>query len=537
MKKILFFIAAALMGVASLSAQNRIELGEVTVSADEPTELELQVGGVNCFMLTAPETGMLEFNTGFGSALLYKTDADWSEDSKVSLPRENTAAGNITRCDVEAGQVYYFSTTPIVDPTTVTISYSTGESVINIDCNYTDGEVFDLNDRNLEFTIDHQVTIDKTLVLYGDGRQEDVPTSCINAIFVTQYFYTIMLRDLMDYLMDGGKIATGDKFTIRLEGIRDVENPDKLYGEDGSYEITLELGEMPATLVSIDPADGSEIYTYYPEGGDGGFIVFTFSDPLNEDKGNVDVTMTWGDQEAGSFEQHRPDFTIEGNTVTVDIRGILIPEQVEGSRGSTGSTRVTITLSGLTTTDGRSVDTNYPNTGTSSVLAVYGVKKQEISFIYDFDPQNGNTSLAGYDKIMIWLNNPIMYDGVTVTWYDARGNLRSRTYTPEQVPFEWDDYEEGYVAYVSLGSISYNNSPVTVTVDNARLMNGDPVTITGTFNNTSTGINNAAAGEGGAVVKVYGVDGRLVKEGAASGVLDGLEKGVYIVNGKKVLAE
>ena len=121
--------------------------------------------------------------------------------------------------------------------------------------------------------------------------------------------------------------------------------------------------------------------------------------------------------------------------------------------------------------------------------------------------------------------------------YDARGNLRSRTYTPEQVPFEWDDYEEGYVAYVSLGSISYNNSPVTVTVDNARLMNGDPVTITGTFNNTSTGINNAAAGEGGAVVKVYGVDGRLVKEGAAPGVLDGLEKGVYIVNGKKVLAE
>ena len=86
MKKILFFIAAALMGVASLSAQNRIELGEVTVSADEPTELELQVGGVNCFMLTAPETGMLEFNTGFGSALLYKTDADWKKCRAYTTP-------------------------------------------------------------------------------------------------------------------------------------------------------------------------------------------------------------------------------------------------------------------------------------------------------------------------------------------------------------------------------------------------------------------------------------------------------------------
>ena len=214
---------------------------------------------------------------------------------------------------------------------------------------------------------------------------------------------------------------------------------------------------------------------------------------------------------------------------------------MEGGRGSSGTaaTTVSFTLSGLTTTDGRAVQTNYPTAGTSAVLAFYTVQKEEISFIYDFIPQSGSTSLEGYDEIIIWLNNPISYDGVTITWQDARGNERSRTYTPEQVPFEWDDYEEGYLGHVSLAGISYNRSPVTVTVDNAALMNGDPVTITGQFNTGGTvSVDNAVVdGNPNAVVKVYGIDGTFVKEGPAATVLDGLRKGVYITGGKKVVVK
>ena len=106
------------------------------------------------------------------------------------------------------------------------------------------------------------------------------------------------------------------------------------------------------------------------------------------------------------------------------------------------------------------------------------------------------------------------------------------------MPFEWDDYEEGYLAHVSLRGISYNKTPVTVTVDNAYLMNGDPVTITGTFNNTGTGIDGVKA-EGGApsTVKVYSLDGRFVREAAPAEALSGLQKGVYIVNGRKLMVK
>lgn len=538
MKKILFVLFAAIMGFTGAAAQDA-DFKTIEIAGDGQTEVELTMG-INYFMLTAPQDGTLAFSMGWSSTMVYLTDENGTEDTKVLLAKTvDLDKGNIYTIDVKEGQLYYFSTSIVVDPVTMTVGYGVIDNSIKLSSNYEDGQVFNLNGSNLELVFDRQVAIERTLVAYGDGKDEDIPTSCINAIYAAgQYYYTIMLRDLVEYLMDGGKIAVGGKFTVRLEGIADANNPEEIYGDDGSYEITLEVGDMPATLLSIDPADGSNIYTYYPEDGDDGFITFTFSDPLNEDKAGVLATLSWGDQEAGSFEQHYPDFTIEGNTVTVDIRGIMIPEETEGSRGTSGATTVTLSISGLTTADGRSVDPNYPEAGRNAILAFYHVTKQEISFIYDFYPQSGNASLEGYDEIMIWLNNPVMYDGVTITWYDVRGTQHSRTYTPEEVAFEWDDYEDGYVAYVSLRNIRVNNQPVTVTVDNARLMNGDPVTITGTFNTDATGIDNATVGaDPSAKVKVYSLDGRFVREAAAADAVDGLAKGVYIVGGKKLMVK
>lgn len=536
MKKILFALVAIFMGISSISAQSKYHLGEIAVSTDSPTTFDLVVGDINYFQITAPASGMLEFNVGYSSAIFYLTDSEWSEDNKTTLSRETTSNGVVVKCDVVEGQTYYFSTSPILDPVTVIASYSTGETSISLSSNYQNGDMFNMTGSNLELTFDHIVTVDKALVLYGDGKQEEIPADYINTIYVNDYYYTILLRDLVEHLMDGGKLAVGDQFTIRLEGIRDAENPDKIYGEDGTYEVTLVLAEMPASLVSIDPADGSNLDCYYPEDSEDGFIVFTFSEPLNEDKTNVRVSMSWGDMEVGSYQQHFPDFTISGNTVTVDIRGIIIPENVESGRGMSTSTTVTVSIDGLTTAKGGSVETNYPGTGTSSIIAVYGVNEQE-SLIYDFIPQNGCASLEGYDEIIVWTNIPILYDGITLGWVDARGNNRSRTLSPDEAPFKWDDYEEGYLAHVPINTISWQNGVVTVNVDNARLMNGDSVTIYGEFNTVPTGIDNVTAGNADADVKVYTVDGRLVKTCKAANATEGLEKGVYIVGGKKLVVK
>lgn len=532
-------IVAALMSFAGVSAQ--VDFKQIVLGEGGKTTIELErSSGVNYFMFSAPMTGTLSFNVGWSSTNIYSTDRNGSEDSKVMLAKSSDydgGTGNTFSISVESGQMYYFCTSIVTDAVTMTVGYGLQDNSIKINSNYEEGDEFNMTGSNLELEIDRPINVDRTVVAYGDGQVEDVPSSCIQAISVGSYYYTIVLRDLVNYLMDGGKIAVGDKFTIRLEGISDANDPDVIYGEDGTYSITLVLAEMPASLVSINPADGSTIYTYYPEGGEEGFIVFTFSEALNEDKTNVSATMSWGDQEAGSYEAHHPDFTIDGETVTVDIRGIFIPLEVDGGRGTSGSTRVTLAISGLTTADGRPVASNYPDAGTSSILAVYGVEKKEINFIYDFDPQSGAESLEGYDEILIWLSDSIMYDGVTVQWYNVRGQQQSRTYSPEQVPFSWSDELFGYVGYVPINNISYNTQPVTVTVDNARLMNGETTEIYGMFNTGGTGIEGVVVADPDRVVKVYAVDGTFVKEGKAGEVLGGLKKGVYITEGKKVLVK
>ena len=59
-----------------------------------------------------------------------------------------------------------------------------------------------------------------------------------------------------------------------------------------------------------------------------------------------------------------------------------------------------------------------------------------------------------------------------------------------------------------------------------------------TFNTIPTGIDGVKA-EGGApsTVKVYSLDGRFVREAAPAEALSGLQKGVYIVNGRKLMVK
>lgn len=531
MKKLLFTLVAALMCMMQAHAQ---DFTQVVMDENGRAEVELHKGQ-NYLQHTAIRSGELRINVGFYGTVIYQCERD-GVAFDTPLPLDRTATGNEYKITVEEGRTYYFTTSSVVETQTITFYYSDGDNSIQMSSNYEDGAVVSTTDRNLELTFDRAVTCD-SYVTCGSNPREELPSSYINTILNGQYFYSVTLSQLINYLIDGGKLAVGDSFTITLENIADAANPDVIYGEDGTFSITFELGEMPATLESINPANGSNIYTYYPVDGEEGLITFTFSDSISTDTQGVDVTVSYGDMEAGSYVAFNPPYTIEGNDVTVDIRGIRFPETVSGGRGGSTEepTMVSFLLSGLTTTDGRPVSTNYPDVGTSAVLAFYTVVKQEISFIYDFLPQSGTDEpLDNYDEILIWLNNPIMYDGITQTWYNARGQQMSRSFTAEQVPFEWDDLYEGYVAHVSVSDISYNNSPVTLTVDNAYLMNGDAVTITGTFNNgQATGITSVTADGADGEVEVYTIGGTLVRKSAASQALNGLSKGLYIVNGKK----
>lgn len=549
MKKTLFFLFAALMSFVSMSAQeqrpvdnNMIELASV----DDEATFTFNAN-VHAFTFQAIEDGIIEFHVGWSSVMIYSTDRAFTEATKVMLNKQADSEGNFYFWEVEKGKTYYFSTSVLTDPVEIKVRYGTGDPGILIEANYEDNSLYSVTGRDLELTVDRQVSVAKYVVIYGDDNiEEEIPADYIQANYAMSYYITIMLGGLTDYLMDGGKITYGDKFTIRLEGIADANDPSTIYGEDGVIQRTFPLGEKPATVTNISPASGSEMYTYYPTDGEDGVVTFTFSDPLDETAEDVTCKVVYGDMEAGSYAELTVPFAISGNTVTVDLRGITFPENVAGGRGGSSlqQTNISITIRNLKTVDGREVQTNSEGSGISAVVASYRIVKQEIQYAVFWDPDQSNTLIfRENDHVTCYITQPIHFDGVTMTYWNGSGRELSKTLTlednPEYLTYGYDEDMGAYAIYISLNGVSFYNQGVTISLNNASLMNGDEIQVSTHYEGSRTsGIDAVVTGgDADAVVKVYAVDGTFVKEGAAGTVLQGLPKGLYIVGGKKVVVK
>ena len=549
MKKTLFFLFAALMSFVSMSAQeqrpvdnNMIELASV----DDEATFTFNAN-VHAFTFQAIEDGIIEFHVGWSSVMIYSTDRAFTEATKVMLNKQADSEGNFYFWEVEKGKTYYFSTSVLIDPVEIKVRYGTGDPGILIEANYEDNSLYSVTGRDLELTVDRQVSVAKYVVIYGDDNiEEEIPADYIQANYAMSYYITIMLGGLTDYLMDGGKITYGDKFTIRLEGIADANDPSTIYGEDGVIQRTFTLGEKPATVTNISPASGSEMYTYYPTDGEDGVVTFTFSDPLDETAEDVTCKVAYGDMEAGSYAELTVPFAISGNTVTVDLRGITFPENVAGGRGGSSlqQTNISITIRNLKTVDGREVQTNSEGSGISAVVASYRIVKQEIQYAVFWDPDQSNTLIfRENDHVTCYITQPIHFDGVTMTYWNGSGRELSKTLTlednPEYLTYGYDEDMGAYAIYISLNGVSFYNQGVTISLNNASLMNGDEIQVSTHYEGSRTsGIDAVVTGgDADAVVKVYAIDGTFVKEGAAGTVLQGLPKGLYIVGGKKVVVK
>lgn len=501
--------------------------------------------GINYFQITAIENNTLHFNVGYYGVMFYESNALGEQGNLLSMNYDGEGK-KVFSCEVEAGKTYYFMTSPVVETSDVIIYYGSGEQSIpiSVTSNLSDGETYYISGTNLELSFDRIVNVQHNWIEYGENsdgtfsQKEEIPAGYVNGILTTQYYYNIELSKLIREMADAGKLKSGDKFKITLEGISDANDASVIYGEDGNYSITLVLGEMPGSLVSVDPKEGTTLYTYYPEDGEDGQLKFTFSDDLNEDASKVSVVVSYGDTEAGSYVTFNPDFTIEGNTVIVDLRGYRFPETVDSSRGEATNTSITVSISGLTTADGRDVITNNASAGSDAIIVVYPMKKQEINFYYDFMPAEGS-SLDGYDEIIVWLPEEvgsISFSKIQLQWLNNRGSIQTKNFMPEEVPFVYEAGYAGYVSHVPLAGVSRDRE-ITLVVEDAMLSNGDSVEITGKFNSNPTGIDAVLGVDADAPVKLYSIDGVLVKEAPAASVLTGAKKGVYIMNGKKVVVK
>lgn len=443
MKRLIFTLIGIVLGLTGLKA-----VTFTPIEINDPSEsvtIKLQPGA-NYLQLKAIESNTIHFNVGYFNFMMFECNAMGEEGNNLSISYD--AEGHkIFSSEVEEGKTYYFSTSMILEPSIdVTIYYGNGEGMpITLTSNFSDGDTYTVSGSNLELAFDRTVNIAHNWIEYGEGAdgvfktKEEIPAAYINGTYTTQYFYSIELSKFIREMAEDGKLEVGDKFKITLEGICDANDESVIYGEDGNYSVTLIMGEMPGELVSIDPAQGTTLYT---------------------------------------------------------------------------------------------------SAGTSGIVVTYPLKKQEISFYYDFLPTEGS-SLADCSEIIIWLPEEVgvlTFDKVLLQWLNNRGTLQTKEFKAEDVPFAYDKSYAGYVSHIPLAGVSKDRE-VTLTVEGGMLSNGDSIEITGKFNTDPTGIDSVLGDDANAVVKLYTIDGILVKEAPAATVLTGVKKGVYIMNGKKVVVK
>lgn len=546
MKRLLFTLLSIVLLAGGASAQ--ISWKEIVITdVDEPTTVTFTTGGANYLEFTAVATGVVSFEMGWSGIRLYYSDVTGAQGDNVPAKSDaSTDYATIYQLQVEEGQTYRLTTSSVIQAWTANVYYGEGESQVDLSMtsSYNDGDKYSVIDKNLELVFNLPISVENVMIAYGeqpDGTfavERPVNSSDYNGTYTTQYFFVVELNKIIEPMIEENDIRPGEKFRITVNGIQSQGSDPQIYGEDGTYSVTLELDEMPVQVTDINPANGSTLYTFYPEGGDAGLITFTFDAELDPDpmaNGGtrpISVTCSYGDPESGSGATHNLPYTIEGNTLTADIRGIRFPETVSTSRGGEQPTSITLNLKGLRSVDGRDVRTNYVGAGTTAVMAIYPLEKDQIQFYYDSDPQGG--SLQGYNEVLLWLSAPLLsFDNITYSWETSRGT-RTMVYGSDEIEFTYDEMMGGYTAYVPLDGVS-KAVPVTMTLVGGTLMNGDAANLEILFDPT-TGIDDVTV-DGDEVVKVYTIGGTLVKECKLSEAANGLAKGVYIINNKKYVVK
>ena len=549
MKKLLLTLFSVLMFAATASAQ--IQWTEIKIeNPDEPSTLHLKTK-TNYLVLHATMTTVFHMNVAWTNITLFECDAAGNAADQL-VPHTTdynpaTNKGRTYNLPVEEGKTYYFITGSIASEADVQVYYGEAgvqEMPITITSEaYQNGDTYTVTSKNFELAFDRAVSVDETIISYMQDEDgvykvdKPVASTYISSTMTSAgYFYVIELNKIVQQMIDEGDIRPGEKFKITLKGIADQADEETIYGEDGVYTLELVLGEPAAELVSINPANGSTLYTYYPEGGENGLLCFTFTDDIDPEC-NPTVTCSYGDMEAGSYANMKLPYTIEGNTVTADIRGIFFPEIVASSRGEDQATNITISLKGLRTVDGRDVQTNYIGAGTTAVMAIYPLEKEDVTLIMDTEPY-AQSSIKDLKEIMLWVsdvNSLLSFDNVQFSWETSRG-IETKTINAEDIKFEYNDLYRGYTAMIPLTGVLKSASNIKLTINGAVLRNGEEFTWQTVFNVPPTGIDGVEAGEDAdEVVKVYTIGGTLVKECKRGEAANGLAKGIYIIGGKKLV--
>lgn len=421
----------------------------------------------------------------------------------------------------------------------------------------TEGEVVSpTKTSSVSFNFNRPVVASSAAIIYGDNQREAVTSRASSTSYACAV--AVDVKSALVKLAAVGKINVGDELTIEVKGIS--EDLDYVAEGDapltyGDVKLKVKLGALPAmlesaTLDGVPVTSSTKFLTWYGEGK--GKLVLTFSKNLRATGNTAAAILRFGDsdkQEQGGYYQENNDEKVGDFTLQISGKQIIldfsnkrrtVADMVKSTESNREDafTKINLEINKVKSSDGSLAYSESSQTMGKFNFS-FDLDVPVANVTSEFTPANGK-SIKDVDEVEIWITdaNQLSFDGVNFKYVDENNVEQCVTVTDYTWEADEDDLEEdAYTLTVKIPEEVKDKNNVVVSLNNVLCSDGKDYSnsIAAKYNVVATGIANISV-EGNDTVKVYNLNGQLVSEGKESSAFQGL-KGIYIVNGKKVVFE
>ncbi len=472
-----------------------------------------------------------------GNPLQVYTSADHDEASIVDGSYSYVDGKQLmSYSELLAGQTYYLYSSFTMMESTLTITEGVAPlEVISVSPSLGEGEYFSAS-KNYTVTVGFNAPITVGNSLLVAGEQEFRVSNRASGPYVT--------CDVASVIMDlyhNGSANKGDVVTLRLVNVADNSDSSNIYGENGQVDVDFVLAAKPAELLSVTNADMTNaenpFLSYYKKGDERGIFTFEFDSPVSAD--NAVARLTYGSPDSEDLTIYMEELTgvADGNTVSFDFTGKLRRpiDMLPGSTADTQPSALSIAFISMYSEDGQWVYTGN-STNPSGFALSFAISTLQYTIAADFTPGRGSNLEAG-KEMEIWVMNGIYMETSGVRFdYMSAGNPSSVTVLVSDITVEKDGTTDMLYTFKIPEMNADAGSVVTLTFTDLEFADGVDHSneLTAEFVGSTSGVADVET-DGNNVVTVYNSTGVCVLNKADRSTLNSLPKGLYVVNGKKVM--
>lgn len=502
-------------------------------------------------IFTAPADGTFSLS---GTNYSIYTDATFTTQDESIRPIHNGDYQNTAyKFDCEAGKTYYIGNNFVMSSIDMVCKFLTEAETLSLrDLDPADGSVFNAGYGLVNLTFNQAVSVGAVELTAGNG----VETISAN---VHGVYVSVDIKDVLNRFYKNGLLKAGDNIRIKFTSVAPTADATKLYNGTGIVEVNYKAGAMPLQVVSsTNTPDGNPAMThflsYYRNDNNSGIISLTFSGDVNMSEGNKPtVSLAYGNTEAEdpneSYSEMITPTVLAGNVLQIDLRNKLRRAK---DMVTSGTNYGVVTLSVNSVKD---MDGNYAYGNGSGNLGsfFYQYKFREVNYtpLTDWNTVGGANGVIDNETtgVELWLSEKkdtlATFTGAEMK-YISGGEEKVHAFTISEISVTPDDEDDNArIVLIPIPDVSIDaGTEVTVSLTGIERPDGltpdvEPTAFakfSKTFTSAGrTDIIAAIVADGGGRVNVSTIGGTLLLKDADKAAVGRLDKGVYVINGKKVV--